>query len=683
MALISRSSITRKRSLNDKQHNQSVLPTEYSDSDFARDVLQLEDGQTEDTIDRSLTEEADKLGITIARPPTPIDNPHVSMCESAITVGSQHARTGSTGSQTSNSTGMTSRSSTGDTPTLHAKPLTSRRSLSFSDYEKYLAQTEAQDAAKSGFNPPLVPPEPAPSLFSVSTRRSYVSIKNGIKSRLRFRKGRNCMNNDVNSCICCREDFKKNQPLHTLPCSHTYCDACLRVLITQASTEESKMPPRCCSRGIPSTIIKSVLNQEEQSAFMKNVLQFSTPWEARIFCPNTACGEFIHKRGKIDPKHPFEVVCHKCGTKACSICKRSAHAFGQDCPADWELDAVLQMGENAGWRRCYKCRNLVELTQGCSHITCRCRAQFCYICGAIWDPFVGCPNFCNGEEELERRRLEEEARVAEEEAEKVARDEQERVEAAEKLDAEKRTQESEILNALRARQINERDRFSAFERKMKWILWTRHGQAKIDLLERYEDLHTKMKERHVKTSTHLEDRQVGAEMELRASLKQSERSVQIRLRHMEAYCDGLGRSASGNNPARIVTERDLRQLGEQYNLRDDLERLHQSKIKVMRDKQAKQMEQLIARQDEELEKLATKRTDDLQALEDGFGSQEDEFVKTFQNRRVRMRRRWELVSEIERRKLEIEKGTRFAPVTPIIWPGPETKQNDSLGSVTE
>ena len=264
------------------------------------------------------------------------------------------------------------------------------------------------------------------------------------------------------SCICCREDFKKNKSLHKLPCAHTYCDACLRVLITQATNDESKMPPRCCSTAIPGTIIKLVLSRDEQSAFMKSILQFSTPWEARIFCPNPACGEFIPKRGKIDPKHPFEVVCRKCRTKACSICKRAAHAFGQDCPADWELDAVLQMGENAGWRRCYKCRNLVELTQGCSHITCRCKAQFCYICGAVWDPVVGCPNYCNGEEELERRRIEEEARLAEEEAEKAAREEQEQAEAAEKLEAEKRTQESEDLNALRARQINERDRFARF-----------------------------------------------------------------------------------------------------------------------------------------------------------------------------------------------------------------------------
>lgn len=416
---------------------------------------------------------------------------------------------------------------------------------------------------------------------------------------------------------------------------------------------------------------------------MKAVLQFSTPWESRIFCPNPACGEFIPKRKKIDPKVPFEVFCRKCRTRVCSICKRLAHAFGEDCPADWELDAVLQMGEKSGWRRCYKCRNLVELTQGCSHITCRCKAQFCYICGAIWDPVVGCPNFCNGEEELERRRLEEEARIAEEEAEKAAREEAERLEAEEKINAERRTLESLELNALRAQQINERERFTAFERKQKWIMWTRHGQSKIDILERYDDLTMKMRERHVRTATHLEDRQVAAEMDLRATLKQAERSVRIRLRHMEAYCDGLGRYATTTNQERVVTERDLRELGQQYNLRDDLDRLHQAKINVMRDKQAKQMEQLLDRQDEELEKLSNKQTFELEALEETFATEEDAFFKVFKERRERLRRRWVIVEEIERKKLELANKVKFAPMVPVEWPNLATKLDEGLAAVTE
>ncbi|KAI9640486.1 hypothetical protein NHQ30_011232 [Ciborinia camelliae] len=468
-----------------------------------------------------------------------------------------------------------------------------------------------------------------------------------------------------------------------LPCAHNYCENCLRVLAIQGCTEESKMPPRCCSQAIPGNIIKSVLNKEEQSLFMKGVVQFSTPWELRIFCPNTACGEFIPTLGKIDPKQPFEVVCRTCGDKACSICKRAAHSVGQDCPEDYELEAVLRMAKSAGWRRCYKCRTLVELSQGCSHITCRCKAQFCYICGAVWDPSVGCPNYCNGEEMLERRRLEEEQRIAEEEKAQLAREAAEKAEAEERAAAEERTRKNDTLNALRACQINERDRFCSFERKMKWIMWTRHGRAKIDILDRYGELSTKMKERHQRTSTHLEDRQVAAEMELRMTLKQGERSVQIRLKHMEAYCNGLGRNSGGHDIQRIVTEKDLRELGQQYNIRDDLGRLHQSRINVMRDKQAKQMENLIIRQEEELKNLSLKQNQELEALEEMHSREEEGIIALFIERKSRLIWRWNLTEEVERTKLTDLTGLKFAPMPPIPWPQPRRSPALGLESVFE
>ncbi|RDL31495.1 Uncharacterized protein BP5553_09704 [Venustampulla echinocandica] len=695
-------SVLRKCSLSDVQRadGHGPAPAEYSNRDYVREVLQLQrqlgNDQAEALVDETLVQEAETWGIAIT---TTVPGPATSKGgqdqnaadnsnpPSKSTVALHHTRCPSSGSHETNSTVGTSRSSReqADNP---ARPQFRRRSsskktLSFSDYEKYLAEVRAQDNTQVEYVAPPAPKDPAPTLFSLSTRKSHAGIKKRLKRSFSVRR-RSSTQDDINFCICCRDEFGKNsKELHTLPCGHSYCDTCLRVITTQAVTDESKMPPRCCSQPVPSTIIKTVLTKGEQYSFMKSVLQFSTPWEARIFCPNTACGEFVPGRSRVDPKHPFEVMCRKCRTKACSTCKRAAHAFGQDCPADWELDAVLQMGEKSGWRRCYKCRTLVELTQGCSHITCRCKAQFCYICGAVWNPVVGCPNYCSGEEELERRRLEEEARMAELAKEKAEMEEAERIEAAEKVAAEERTRRSSELNALRAQQINEHDRFIAFERKMKWMMWTRHGQLKLDILDRYGEMLSKMKERHIRTATHLEDRQVGAELELRASHKQAERSVQIRLRHMEAYCDGLGRNASGSNPARVVTERDLRELGQQYSVRDDLERLHQSKINVMRDKQSKQMEELLARQEDELDKLATKQAEELEGLEERFVNEEDGLADLFQQRRARLRWRWGITEEILRKQLEAREKVKFAMMKPVEWPELESNQDDGLEAVSE
>jgi len=454
-------------------------------------------------------------------------------------------------------------------------------------------------------------------------------------------------------------------------------------MINQATTDESKMPPRCCTQPIPGAIVKSLLGRDEQQSFLKSVLQFSTPWESRIFCPSPACGEFIPPRHKIDPKHPFDVACRKCRRKVCTMCKRDAHPLGQDCPADWELDAVLKMGEKSGWRRCYKCRTLVELNQGCTHMTCRCKAQFCYICGAVWDLTIGCPNFCNGEEEMERRRLEEEARIAEQEAEKAAQEEAAALEAAEAVEAEKRSKASPEFQQLRTAQEDERERFRAFMNKCKWAMWSRQAASKLATVNKFTDQIDKMKDRHAKTTSHLEDRQIAAEMELRTTLEQSEKSVKIRLRHMEAYCHGLGRTPESGMPGRVVTEEHLRELGQQYNMRDGMERLHQAKINVMRDRQAKRMEELLERQEKEIEKLEDKRDSEIEDLAAEFALEEDTLVRVFDERKERIQRRWELAIEVMRVELEKQKGKRFATISTPEWPMDNDVHEDCLASVPE
>lgn len=442
-------------------------------------------------------------------------------------------------------------------------------------------------------------------------------------------------------------------------------------MINQATTDESKMPPRCCTQPIPGSIIKCLLVRDDQQSFLKSVQQFSTPWEKRIFCPNPSCNEFIPPRPKPDPKHPFDVICRECRTRVCTMCKMRAHPLGQDCPNDLQLDQVLRIGEKSGWRRCYKCRTLVELTQGCTHMTCRCKAQFCYICGAIWDPTIGCPNICNGEEELERRRREEAEREAELEAEKAAQEAADAAAQVERQEAEKRTEASPEFMDLKKQQEAEMQRFWDFERRTKMIMWTRHNERKVALNEKYSDQTEKMRERHAKTEQHLEERQIAAEIELRASLEQAEKSIRIRVKHMEAYCKALGRtSASGdvNMPPRVVTERHLRELGQQHNTLEGMARLHQARINVLRDRQAKRMEELLERQEKELEKLDEKREEDIEDLAAEFAHEEDRLTRVFAERKARLVRRWELAGEILRVQMEAKDGVTYAALPTPAWP---------------
>ena len=153
------------------------------------------------------------------------------------------------------------------------------------------------------------------------------------------------------------------------------------------------------------------------------------------------------------------------------------------------------MGEQTKWRRCYKCLGLVPLTTGQARMSCACDAQFCYVCGAIWDELLGCPNDCNGEEEARRKKIEAEARRVIESRERAKQAALEYSTSAEAMAAVKRSRENQELTRLRIRQVAERDRFLTFEQKQKWALWTRHGQEKVKMLDSHVVLEQKMRDR--------------------------------------------------------------------------------------------------------------------------------------------------------------------------------------------
>ncbi|KAI0388473.1 IBR domain-containing protein [Xylariaceae sp. FL0594] len=653
--------------------------SDAQESDYLIQVLQITAPALQTYLD-GLLAKAERFGLTLAQ--LSAENTVTETSSTLVRSGpdtngpldASHVRSVSADSRSASAstakTTYSSKNGHGITESLRKRPWT--LGLSFTHYERYLADVVDQNLDQPMFltSPATAGTVTSPGIFGMGTYKSYRSIRNSIL-KLRDKAWSNtarCSETATISCTACREDSVPDASLRRLPCGHSYCSGCLGIMINQASTEESRMPPRCCTQPVPTSLIKSTLSREEQIRFLKAVLQFSTPWAVRIFCPNPSCCDFIPPRPKADPKHPFQVVCRKCKTRVCVMCKRSAHPPGQDCPDDWELEAVLKMGERSGWRRCYKCRSLVELTQGCTHMICRCRAQFCYVCGAVWDPLVGCPNFCNGEEEMDRRRQEEEDRLAVLEAEEAIRQEAAAREAAEKREAEERTRNCPEFRALRARQAKELERFGQFEQRTKWALWTRQAQQKLALVERHSTAMEKMKDRHAKTAANLEDRQVIAEMELRSMLEQSEKNVRTRLRHMRAYCDGPGQSPTGEMPARVVTERNLRELGQQYNLAKNMKQLHQARINVMRDQQAKALEQLLERQESELQRLAEKNEREKEQLESEFADKEDALSMALSARQSVLELRWRLEMEVTRKELEAERGLQYAPFPSLEWP---------------
>lgn len=173
------------------QHADAALPAEYDAAGYLQEVLQLEEGQTESLFDKILADAAEELGILVpkaavgseyAEHPTwdSADPEHGTSCypqdESAPATLPPHDRLAGPPS-----------------PQMSRRPASSRKGHTFSDYDKYLTQLETSDFLDNGIVAAPLTADPAPSLFSVSSRRSYSSIKEGLKTRLKLRRHRSSL----------------------------------------------------------------------------------------------------------------------------------------------------------------------------------------------------------------------------------------------------------------------------------------------------------------------------------------------------------------------------------------------------------------------------------------------------------------------------------------------------------
>ena len=242
-------------------------------------------------------------------------------------------------------------------------------------------------------------------------------------------------------CISCFDEHPKGDLVH-LACSHHYCKPCAGEVILNAIKTESAFPPKCCLTEIPLKTVLVCLDNKQRDEYKDKTAEYAIPAGHRWYCPEPKCGKWIRPENLHRERRSHQ-TCPHCKTKICSICRSVAHDENQDCPQDFGLESMLEVAEFEGWRRCYSCRTMVELTTGCRHITCRCGAEFCYVCNARW-------RTCNCSEADKLRRIEElRTRRQERDQQQQEEDAAAQAEAQEIADAIAQIEEMERQEAIR------------------------------------------------------------------------------------------------------------------------------------------------------------------------------------------------------------------------------------------
>ncbi|KAH7087999.1 IBR domain-containing protein [Paraphoma chrysanthemicola] len=193
-------------------------------------------------------------------------------------------------------------------------------------------------------------------------------------------------------CLVCMNDELPVHKTVKLGCGHRMCHSCLKRQFTLSVQDPQHMPPRCCTtEHIPLKYADRLFDDKFKILWNKKYQEYTT--SNRLYCPNKGCGQWIKpSRIRMDLTYGRKYArCGSCSTKVCVLCNERFHTR-RECPKDEETNRLVQMAKEQGWQRCYNCKAVVELKEGCNHMTCRCTAQFCMVCAAPWKT-CNCPWF--------------------------------------------------------------------------------------------------------------------------------------------------------------------------------------------------------------------------------------------------------------------------------------------------
>ncbi|KAI5356963.1 Putative IBR domain, Zinc finger, RING-type, E3 ubiquitin ligase RBR family, TRIAD [Septoria linicola] len=191
-------------------------------------------------------------------------------------------------------------------------------------------------------------------------------------------------------CLTCGSDDVPSASTAKLTCGHRMCHDCLKRVFDMSLKDPAHMPPRCCTKEhIPLKHVDKLFDLKFKVLWNRKYKEYHT--KNRIYCPTPKCGEWINPSHIHTSKGRKYAQCPRCTTKVCTSCNAKMHK-SSDCPKDPEIANLVAQAKEKGWQTCYSCRAIVELKEGCNHMTCRCLAEFCMLCGSKWKS-CECPWF--------------------------------------------------------------------------------------------------------------------------------------------------------------------------------------------------------------------------------------------------------------------------------------------------
>ncbi|XP_045787342.1 E3 ubiquitin-protein ligase RSL1-like isoform X2 [Trifolium pratense] len=198
-------------------------------------------------------------------------------------------------------------------------------------------------------------------------------------------------------CEICAEPKKTEEMFKNQRCYHSFCSECV---IKQVATKiQDKIsivscPGLNCKGVLDLESCRSLLPKELIDKWNDSLCESLFITVPKFYCPFKDCSAMLldENEGGGEEEYIRESECPFCHRLFCARCHVPWHP-GIGCEEYQNLNVdergredllVRELANQKKWKRCPRCRFYVEKNEGCLHITCRCKFEFCYACGETW-----------------------------------------------------------------------------------------------------------------------------------------------------------------------------------------------------------------------------------------------------------------------------------------------------------
>ncbi|CAF1582985.1 unnamed protein product [Adineta ricciae] len=193
-------------------------------------------------------------------------------------------------------------------------------------------------------------------------------------------------------CTTCYSDMNESTPMTALKsCGHWLCNQCWKQYI-ESSIEKVKIilcPEwNCCSMVDVGTIL-SLVNVRCFNIYERNIEKCLVNLSrSYVKCPKISCSNIVQIIG-----NRMDQVRCPCGHQFCPLCKQELHfpatctsyyGYIEEARKQGDLGLKAPTSVSVIGRNCVSCHTFIEKNGGCNHMTCRCGAEFCWVCTGYW-----------------------------------------------------------------------------------------------------------------------------------------------------------------------------------------------------------------------------------------------------------------------------------------------------------